>query len=529
MSFFSKFGFQPLDSSLEQAPDSDQLNECDTSFESVRRPLINIPTRPGTYLIYLFCVLVPLAVAVALVSGVVKVLLLLVYLVLMAFLAEDNRQAKRDNLQQQQDPHDEELSRRQIAAENLARKKQMSDLAYEIRTPLNSISGMTTLLLDEGLGQRSQELVTIIRKSGHALLQLVEKIPGSDQTSAPDIIRSRIDIYECGVNAVEMFQSKAANKGISLISQLDDLPQSASFEKDNYLEQVLVNLLSNALENTEQGSITLAASCQDLGNNQMCIEFSVADTGQGLPSRSLEEVFDPQTSGSSTTGNGLGLPMSRGLTELMDGQIWIESTEGKGTTVRFTIRVQVDPCDASWQSAKAIVRGASAEFSSNLGEEFPHQILIAEDHAINRRVLSQLLKKMGYEADVAFDGVEAVAAAKAKDYDLIFMDIRMPNMDGYEATRWIRAHYNNKRLRIVALTGDATREARDRCLSSGMNDFVPKPVQLKDLEEILRYSGPLSRRSDKFRDTSVDDDALNTKQIRIQPLDNEGVARVLVA
>ncbi len=530
MSFFSKFGFQPLDSNL----DPEHLHKRDTSLGSPRRPLIGIPSHRSACLIYLFFVLAPLAVAVALVSGVVKALLVLVYLVLMAFLAEEDRQAKRAYRQQQQDQHDQELCRLQEAENNLAQKELMSDLAYEIRTPLNSISGMTTLLLDEDLGQRSQEFVTIIRKSGDAVLQLIEKMPGSVQTSVPDISKARIDVHECSINVMEMFQSKAASKGIALISQLDDLPRSASFIKDNYLEQVLVNLLSNALENTEQGSITLAASCQDMGNDQMCIEFSVADTGQGLPAGNLEKVFDPQASGSATTGSGLGLPMSRGLTELMDGQIWIESTEGKGTTVRFTISVRVDPCDASWQSATAIVGDTGAGFSSNLGEEFPHQILIAEDHAINRRVLSQLLKKMGYEADVAVDGVEAVAAAKAKDYDLIFMDIRMPNMDGFEATRWIRAHYNNKRLRIVALTGDATRESRVRCLSSGMNDFVPKPVQLKDLEEILRYSGPLSKRSDKFDDATFDDEVLDDEaqsinQIRIQQLDNEGVARVLVA
>ncbi len=132
----------------------------------------------------------------------------------------------------------------------------------------------------------------------------------------------------------------------------------------------------------------------------------------------------------------------------------------------------------------------------------------------------------GHEADVAVDGIEAVAAARDKDYDLIFMDLRMPNMDGFEATSWIREHYDNKQLRIVALTGEATRESRARCLSSEMNDFVSKPVQVRDLEEILRYTGPHRKRSVRFDGAESDDCPAIIDKTRIQRLNGKGVARV---
>ncbi len=259
------------------------------------------------------------------------------------------------------------------------------------------------------------------------------------------------------------------------------------------MEQVLINLLSNAVQHTEKGTVTLSASCESLENSLMIIEFAVADTGTGISPSQLESIFNPfdqPDSGTArTSAGGLGLPMSRGLTELMGGKIWIESSEGKGTTVRFTVRVQVDPIDVSALSDDTVFGNAHSEFPSDLAEKFPLQILVVEDHAINRRVLRQFLNKMGYQPDEAVDGQEAVAAAMNGIYDLIFMDLRMPTMGGIEATRWIREHYNKQHLSIIALTGEATRESRERCLAAGMDDFLPKPVRVADLEAILRKTG----------------------------------------
>jgi CheY-like chemotaxis protein len=371
----------------------------------------------------------------------------------------------------------------------------MADINHELRTPINSIIGMAALLLDENLEQRPLEFAAIIRNSGTALMDLIERRPDSIKAKSSEVKveGSAFKLRQSVAEVMERFRARAQSKGITLISQLEDLPEYVSFFDDNYVEQVLVNLLSNAVENTVQGSVTLSASCQELENNVMRIEFAVADTGAGLPTSRLASIFNPFAQTGARTGSsfhrGLGLPMSKGLTELMGGKIWIESSEGQGTTVRFTIRVQVDPEDASWQPARSIVSDARAGFDSNLAQKFPLRILVVEDHAINRRVLSHLLNKMGYRADEAIDGQEAVAAAMNGTYDLIFMDLRMPNMSGIEATRWIREHFNHQNLEIVALTGEATEESRERCLAAGMDNFLPKPVQVESLEAILRQAG----------------------------------------
>lgn len=453
-----------------------------------------LSVRRSAQLIFLVCVLVPFGLAVLMVGGIAKALLIIGYLLLMAFLVQDGGLARRSYLQQLRDNYDAELARRWTSVEQLARKKFLVDMNHEFRTPINSIMGMTALLLDENLGQRQLEFATIIRGSATTLMDLIESTPGSIK-SKPNAVKiggATFELRRKVAQVMEKFRARADNKGITLIAQLDALPDCVSFFDDNYVEQVLVNLLRNAVEHTGQGTVTLSASCEDLENDVMRIEFAVADTGAGLPADQLDSVFNPfDLSGAktgSTFGVGLGLPMSRGLTELMGGKIWIESSEGQGTTVRFTIRVQVDAGDDSWRSAGAILGEARYRIPSGLGETFPLKILVVEDHDINRRVLSHLLHKMGYQADEAVDGQEAVAAAMNEVYDLIFMDLRMPNMGGIEATRWIREHYNKQHLCIVALTGEATEESRERCLAAGMDDFLPKPVQLENLAAILRHT-----------------------------------------
>lgn len=452
-----------------------------------------LSVRRSAQVIFLICVLAPFGISVLIVGGIAKALLIVGYLVLMAFLVQDGGVAKHSYMQQVRDNYDAELARRWTAAETVARKEFLANINYEFRTPINSIIGMTSLLLDENLQQKPLEFVAIIRNSGAALLNLIENIPGSIKAGrrGAKTGKDMFDLRQCATEVLEEFRGKANSKRIALISELDDLPDAIGFPHgNNYVEQVLINLLSNAVENTEQGEVTLSASCRDLENEEMRIEFAVSDTGKGLAASRLDSVFNPVgTSGDKKNrkfDRGMGLPMSRGLTELMGGKIWIESTEGQGTTVRFTIRVRVDPGDTSWQSAKAILEDTPTAFSRDLGEILPLRILIVEDHAINRKVLNQLLDKMGYQSDEADDGQEAVAAAMQKTYDLIFMDLRMPNMDGVEATRWIREHYNNHKLHIVALTGDATPGSRELCLAAGMDDFLAKPVQIEHLEAVLR-------------------------------------------
>ncbi len=458
-----------------------------------------LSVRRSAHLIFLACVLAPLCFSVYLVGGPTKALLILGFLLLMAFLVQDGGQARRIYLQQLKDRFEADINNRRIAVENQARKDFLRDIGHEIRTPATSIIGMTTLLLDENLGQRSREFAEIIRKSSEGLLRLVDNIPGSIH-SRPDIQETHIgsfNLSSCIHKVMELYRPQAHRKGIELVSQLTHLPETVIFFDENYLEQVLANILDNAVKFTRHGSVTLNASCREPRDGAMDIEFSVADTGTGIAAQDLESVFDTfSLKGAKTSGkfggSGLGLPISKGLVELMGGEIWIESSTSKGTTVRFTIHTKLDPSDTSWRPAESILKDPEARFISNLYQDHPHRILVVDDHSVNRRILCLFLMKMGYKVDEATDGQQAVAAAMKGSYDLIFMDIRMPNMNGIEATRWIRQHYDGRKgVRIIALTGDATLETREKCLAAGMDDFMLKPVQVKDLEAILQQTARL--------------------------------------
>ncbi len=443
-----------------------------------------LSVRRSVHVIFLLCVLMPFGLAVLIVGGLANALMIIGFLILMAFLVQDGGQAKRAYMKQLRDNYAAESSLRWSAAESAAKKAFLDDMTHEIRSPLNSITGMAALLLEQNLDKRPSEFAAIIHKSGVALTNLIQPMPPAVHANAddPEAGNAEFNLRDCIEEVMRLYRARADRRGVVLTSNLADLPEFVVFSDHNYIEQVLINLMGNAVEHTEGGSVTLGASCQDLGNGVMCIEFTITDTGEGISTSKLESIFtiDPISKA------GLGLPMSKGLTELMGGGIWIETIEGEGTSVRFTIRVQVAPDDVSWRSASAMLAGLASGIETDLAQRFPHQILVVEDHSINRRVLCELLRTMGYHTDEATDGHEAVAAAMKSSYDIIFMDLRMPNMGGFEATRWIREHYNNRSLRIVALTAESTSEARDRCLTNGMDDFVPKPVQIKSLESILR-------------------------------------------
>ena len=448
--------------------------------------------RQSARIIFLVCILAPFGIAVYLVGGLAKCLLIIGFLVLMAFLVQDGGRGRRLFEQQLRDNYDAALIKQWTQAEQLARKKMITDMNHRFRTPINSIMGMTSLLLDESLDQRSLEFATIIRNSGIALLEMIEQdgdfiARGKDNAQSERVL---VNLKEQVSKVVCRFREQAELKGIQLETRLEDLPESVSFFDDNHVEQVLVNLLNNAVAHTVRGTVKVSACCEQQADHVMRIEFAVSDTGPGLTESQVNTAFLPldglELMSGEKPGRGLGLPMSKGLTELMGGEIWIEPGESQGTTVRFTIRVQVDSGDASWHSASSVLEEEPYGQHGALAERYPLEILVVEDHEINRRVLVQLFAKMGYSAKEAVDGPQAVAAAMSGAYDLIFMDIRMPEMSGIEATRWIREHCCEQQLRIVALTGEATKESRARCFAAGMNDFIAKPVQIPDLEKILR-------------------------------------------
>ena len=456
-----------------------------------------LSVRRSAHIIFLICVLAPFGIAVFLVGGLAKALLILGFLMLMAFLVQDGGQAKSAHFEHLKAHYDEKINRRRAAIESQAKAEFLRDIGHEIRGPINSIIGMTTLLLDVNLDVKSREYAETIYKNSSALLNLVESTPGALKPNL-DILESQLgslDLRHCVNEVIDLYQHEASGKGIKIITQLEELPENVVSSVKSQLEQVLANLIANAVRFTEQGSVTVSAECKNLQGGSLRIRITVTDTGVGIPAEQLGSVFYPFNHGSvknssKSSGCGLGLPLCKGLVELMGGDMWIESSEGQGTTVQFTFCVEVDPSDTSWESTEDVIESTETEFDGNLSRDHPHQILVVDDDEIHRQIVCVQLYILGYQADEAADGNQAVLAAMQGNYDLIFMDLHMPHMSGIESSRWIRERFDSgKGVRIIALTGDTTHKARERCILAGMDNFVSKPVQVRDLEAILRHGG----------------------------------------
>lgn len=458
-----------------------------------------LSVRRSAQLIFLACVLAPLGIAVYLVGGLAPATLIVGFLSLMAFLVQDGGQAKKSYFKHLKEHYSEKVLHRRAALELQAKQEFIREIGHDIRAPVNSIIGMTALLLDEKLSTRSREFAETIRNSGNVLWSLVNDLPGAIKSThdATETQLGALHLKQCIEETIDLYKLEAAEKGLDFKTHLEDMPENVISCDQDHLEQILGNLMANALEHTDKGSITLSLSSQNLHDGTVQIEFSIADTGTGIPAEYRESVFNlfsekgAKTSG-KFGGDGLGLPLCKGLVELMGGDIWIEDNDGHGTIVKFTIRADLDPSDNNWQAtgetsskpgeAKLVRFPVSKE---NVRRLHPHHILVVDDDLIHRQIVCLQLKKMGYVADEAPNAEEAIAAVMQGDYDLIFMDVRMPTMSGIEATHWIRDRFNGEDVRIIALTGDATIETREHCMRAGMDNFVTKPIMVKDLEAIL--------------------------------------------
>ena len=309
------------------------------------------------------------------------------------------------------------------------------------------------------------------------------------------------DLYYMLDSLKNMLKLKAEAKGLRLVfERTTDVPQHVSADEIK-LRQILINLIGNAIKFTQKGSVTLRVASpprpQMVGNDgdrtdRKVIQFEVEDTGVGIAGEELFNVFEPfvqTTSGrQSQEGTGLGLPISRRFIRLMGGNIAFTSGLGKGATFTFDIKVRViTPPEAIAQVREVLTGESVVVFTDDL---LPLSILLAEDNAINQKVALRMLKKLGYRADVAQNGNEVLEAISCHTYDVILMDIQMPEMDGLEATRCIHEWCREREHpipTIIAMTANAMKEDRDRCLEAGMQDHIAKPVRLEELQRVLKY------------------------------------------
>jgi signal transduction histidine kinase/HPt (histidine-containing phosphotransfer) domain-containing protein len=387
------------------------------------------------------------------------------------------------------------------AAELSARAKSdfLAMMSHEIRTPINGVLGMTQLLSTTQLTAEQHKYVTTAQISGEMLLSTIDDILDFSKIESGklDLEERPLDLQILLQDITDLLSPKATAKNLTLTHHLATSVHRCIVSDVTRLRQILLNLVNNAIKFTATGGVTIACEAAATPDDNYEIHFSVRDTGIGIAAEDIDRLFQPFTQANISTtreygGTGLGLVICRRLIEMMQGKIWIESELGQGATFHFTIRAAA--IDLHPPQPIAANNSQPLATDRKLGETMPLKILIAEDNQINQELALAMFDRLGYTPDIVMNGLEAIDAVRATAYDLLFLDLHMPKLDGIETTKYLVREWENfgltyPRPKIIAMTANAMQGDREVCLDAGMDDYVSKPIFMNVLEQTVSKWG----------------------------------------